>query len=476
MPSTAAIPVSTRHLSYAVVDMHLNGGYGDVTAKRDVFVASTNLPRVTAVRHANNRDFWVLTRDEDTRGFQAFRVSAQGVAPEPVRSLTGTARFPSPQDNGLKVAPDGRHLACGVQYYAPDGTARSGVATYVFDPATGEVSQEQIIYATLIPNYLGVQGPGTRPIGGGLILSTSFSPDSHLLYVVEYPKSAANPQPRGTEIYQFDLTQPTSAAIAQSRYWVSNVPTLTNDYPHIVTYSLQLAPDGTLWADGFYRRNPNPGYKVYRALSSAIVRRPNAVGAGCGFEPEGYAHLPGQWPIFLPNVITNLLYALPALNAGVGCPTDSVAFWASSAGPAAGLRWDFGDPGSGAANAAQGRQTVAHRYARAGRYSVSLTLPAGPVLRREVEIAPSAADFTGATIFTPNGDGLNEAFVPVRGPLAGYRLRVFSRWGQLVYDSPDPAQPWTGTGQAAGEYFYQLSYVNCENQPRQQRGVVTLSR
>jgi gliding motility-associated-like protein len=66
-------------------------------------------------------------------------------------------------------------------------------------------------------------------------------------------------------------------------------------------------------------------------------------------------------------------------------------------------------------------------------------------------------------VFTPNGDGINDFFEPVK--LLGAsttRMEIFNRWGNTVYnsDAADGFQ-WDGTNQSGqlcsgGTYFYQL--------------------
>jgi gliding motility-associated-like protein len=49
--------------------------------------------------------------------------------------------------------------------------------------------------------------------------------------------------------------------------------------------------------------------------------------------------------------------------------------------------------------------------------------------------------------FTPNGDGTNDIFLPVL--TAGfdptsYTLLIFNRWGEVLFESHDPAVGWDG--------------------------------
>jgi gliding motility-associated-like protein len=46
--------------------------------------------------------------------------------------------------------------------------------------------------------------------------------------------------------------------------------------------------------------------------------------------------------------------------------------------------------------------------------------------------------------FSPNGDVLNDTFLPVVSGVDTYRLLIFDRWGRTVFESSDPAQPWDG--------------------------------
>lgn len=60
------------------------------------------------------------------------------------------------------------------------------------------------------------------------------------------------------------------------------------------------------------------------------------------------------------------------------------------------------------------------------------------------------------TIITPNGDGLNDSFRLPGLPTGPWQLRVFSRWGRLIYTVDDYQQDWQAAGLADGQYYYQL--------------------
>ncbi|WP_213086920.1 gliding motility-associated C-terminal domain-containing protein [Chitinophaga agrisoli] len=65
--------------------------------------------------------------------------------------------------------------------------------------------------------------------------------------------------------------------------------------------------------------------------------------------------------------------------------------------------------------------------------------------------------------FTPNGDGRNDVFRPVvRGPMYEYELRIFNRWGELIYLGRDQKKGWDGRYQgqpvSIGTYVWWLTY------------------
>lgn len=66
--------------------------------------------------------------------------------------------------------------------------------------------------------------------------------------------------------------------------------------------------------------------------------------------------------------------------------------------------------------------------------------------------------------FTPNNDGINDVWQPWGSviDLESFDLKIFDRWGQLMFQSNDPNLPWDGTGSGGqigvGVYAYR-AYV-----------------
>ncbi len=70
--------------------------------------------------------------------------------------------------------------------------------------------------------------------------------------------------------------------------------------------------------------------------------------------------------------------------------------------------------------------------------------------------------------FSPNGDGFNDIFLPFSDcPLEEYSLKIFNRWGSILFESPSSDKGWEGNynGKQApiAVYAYLLNYTVVEN-------------
>lgn len=69
------------------------------------------------------------------------------------------------------------------------------------------------------------------------------------------------------------------------------------------------------------------------------------------------------------------------------------------------------------------------------------------------------------TAFTPDGNGVNDVFRPITTDMApeDYHLRIFDRWGQMIFETTDPVKGWDGSGKGGGKantgvYVWRLEY------------------
>ena len=81
-----------------------------------------------------------------------------------------------------------------------------------------------------------------------------------------------------------------------------------------------------------------------------------------------------------------------------------------------------------------------------------------------------------STVFSPNGDGINDVFrFPEKGGTY-FRCRIYNRWGRLIYRWDDKNEGWDGTIQLTGAkvndgvYYYILDYRDYEEKPIEETG------
>jgi gliding motility-associated-like protein len=64
--------------------------------------------------------------------------------------------------------------------------------------------------------------------------------------------------------------------------------------------------------------------------------------------------------------------------------------------------------------------------------------------------------------FVPNNDGLNDVFKPVVSNTSSYNIKIFNRWGKLIFETIDTNEGWDGkykgTPSEVGFYVYRISY------------------
>ncbi|WP_157807316.1 T9SS type A sorting domain-containing protein [Hymenobacter chitinivorans] len=231
-------------LKYSLVDMTQQGGLGGVTARATQLSTVQVTEKLTAVRHANGKDTWIVVHGWNTNTFYAYLLTASGISSTPVTTSIGAVHSGgggnTDNANGvgyMKASAAGNKLALAIR----DGNFE----LFDFNNATGMLSN----YVPLPQNF--------RSYG------VEFSPDGSRLY-----GSTLN----GNRIYQFNVLAGSATEIAASATLVG-----TSTPASAYIGALQLASDGKIYA------------ALYNSLTLGVINNPNSLGTDCNYSNSGPA-------------------------------------------------------------------------------------------------------------------------------------------------------------------------------------------
>ena len=124
-------------------------------------------------------------------------------------------------------------------------------------------------------------------------------------------------------------------------------------------------------------------------------------------------------------------------------------------------------------------------YEDGGTYTITQTVvnDFGCAATATGVVSVAGSVFYAPTAFTPDGDGINDVWLPVVSGVTQYHLRITNRWGELVFESFDPDQPWLGQRGEDGQhycpdgvYLFYVAYFDQIGYPREMAGHLTLAR
>lgn len=132
------------------------------------------------------------------------------------------------------------------------------------------------------------------------------------------------------------------------------------------------------------------------------------------------------------------------------------------------------------------RNNISHVYSDTGTYTVTLSVEndwgCTDQISYTVYVQP-VFHFYIPNAFSPDGDGLNETFngkgfgFDKNDPNA-FNMKIYDRWGELIYESTDYAKGWDGTNNGTplkpDAFVYKFYIIDLTNDPHEFRGTVTL--
>lgn len=168
---------------YSIVDMSLNGGMGDITSK-NVLLFAPGTEKVTAVHHSNKRDIWVVSHGKNDDKFYAYLVSAAGVSAPVISTVGSVVNW---NVGYMRISPNGKWIVCNSFTQMTNPPTPPFSELFNFNNTTGTVS-----------NPIKIDGP---------YYGAEFSPNSQLLYICY-----------GKKLEQYDLSSGVAATILASKY------------------------------------------------------------------------------------------------------------------------------------------------------------------------------------------------------------------------------------------------------------------
>ncbi|MFT4760698.1 MAG: hypothetical protein ACI9XO_003748 [Paraglaciecola sp.] len=238
-------------LYYTLIDMSLDEGLGEVVDKNVILRDDTiRSGEMTAIKHSNGEDWWLINGSYDSDEFFTFLITADSIE-GPFFQNIGFVNTRAGSGSGQVV-------------FSPDGTKFARINKddqlylYDFDRETGLFSNfEQIIV------------DDTVPIGGCAISS-----NSQFLYIST-----------GNKLFQFDLE---ATDIKASQVLIDEYDGWGDPFPANF-YQMQLAPDCRIFM------NSTNGVAVLH-----VINQPNEKGVDCDFQQHSFP-LPSYNQASLPH-------------------------------------------------------------------------------------------------------------------------------------------------------------------------------
>jgi hypothetical protein len=309
-------------LYYSLIDMSLQGGLGDVVAgMKNISIpfGDSAVDQLTAVRHKNNKDVWVVVRKHSpTSQYLAYLVTETGISSSPVISTSSLAtRFYHQggqtlirEGGDLKISQDGTKLVC----------SDSLTEICNFNTLTGVVTPLFKIWI----NAVGAE----------------FSVDSRYLYLCSYDENGFQTG------WQFDLSYTDSLGFINHQVEIGNG----------FSGKMQLAPNWKIYCSGF-------GFMD----SLHCINNPSLPGLACNYQ-KNVVDVMG-WNA--GDLVQFLQKYKAYIHQDGQCQWDSIHFSGDIWPPADSAHWDFGDPLSGSSNFSN-LLTPTHTYSSAGNYTIEL--------------------------------------------------------------------------------------------------------
>ena len=130
-------------------------------------------------------------------------------------------------------------------------------------------------------------------------------------------------------------------------------------------------------------------------------------------------------------------------------------------------------------------KNIKHGYLSAGEFQYSLIVTNEYTCSDTISGAVTIDDIGSnliPNVFTPNGDGVNEIFFIKGESIISSDMKIYNRWGSLVFETQDALKGWNGVSRDTGRpcidgaYFYAIKITLSNSHNYTFKGPVQLQR
>lgn len=244
--------------------------------------------------------------------------------------------------------------------------------------------------------------------------------------------------------------------------------------PHQITYSTNEIADSEMYYDWTFgdgnTSNMSSGSHTYAFGGSYDITVHGYTTEGC-IDEITYT---------LPNHVTVFNRPIASFEIEDGEPdilNPEVTFINTSI-DAISCVYYFGDGGSST------DCNPTHSFGSAGYQTVTLVVvnENGCYDQTQGRVFINGFLFYAPNSFSPNGDGINDYWLPVMTGVSAYQCTIYDRWGTVIFESTDPDEAWIGNVRGGehyaenGIYQYDVVFNDSAGLSRRNQGHICLFR
>jgi len=177
---------------------------------------------------------------------------------------------------------------------------------------------------------------------------------------------------------------------------------------------------------------------------------------------------------------TNFSYEMSGFSTSSEMVTNQpIQFTSNTSEEVIAWEWDFGD-----GNKSLDPNPV-HVFKKEGDFEVTLRVHnlygCSSAYINTVEVTDNSPSIKIPNAFSPNGDGLNDYFIPKFKNMGEFEMSIFNSWGEMLYhDTSLDSKGWDGSHKGVilppGNYVYKIHFKDLDKKDHEEGGVFTLIR